>query len=116
MEASNSKPVAEALARLKVRLIDFKRFFEQDLDFDLMVNARWNAKDVLGHITFWHESFASVLKALSEDEKPVLLKGKIPEINEQGFQSTHNDSITALFERLDAAQSIISDLIVLPAI
>jgi hypothetical protein len=49
------KSKVEILRSELKNLIDF---FEQGLDYDKMVYEFWNAKDILGHFTFWHESFA----------------------------------------------------------
>ncbi len=99
--------LSSMLKQLDSTLADFIEFFQGDLDYSSMVNAQWTARDVLGHIVFWHESFARVLAALVREEKPVLLKGRIPEINQQGYDATHENSIDQLVERLNLAQAIV---------
>ena len=51
---------------------------------DKMVYEEWTAKDVLGHITFWHESFARNISDLVSDIKPAPLKGKFIDLNQRG--------------------------------
>jgi hypothetical protein len=55
----NSKLKLNALSDRVDELISF---YKQDLDFYRMIYSYWTAKDVLGHLTFWHESFANCTK------------------------------------------------------
>jgi len=57
------------LTELRSTLNDFIEFFQQGRDYDTMVYELWNAKDILGHITFWHESFARNISALGKGGK-----------------------------------------------
>jgi len=86
-------------------------FFEQGLDYYKMVYEFWNAKDILGHITFWHESFAKSISDLGKGNKPKPLKGKLSEVNKQSVETTKNESIENLIERLKDAQSTIEAFI-----
>lgn len=49
---------------LRNELDQLFNFFEKDLNYHKMVYKFWNAKDILGHITFWHESFAKNISDL----------------------------------------------------
>ena len=86
-------------------------FFEQELDYDKMVYEYWNAKDILGHITFWHESFARNISDLGKGIKPSPLKGKLSEVNEQSVVTTRNDTIKGLIKRLKDAQRIVEEYV-----
>ena len=88
-------------------------FFEQGLDYDKMVYEYWNAKDILGHITFWHESFARNISDLGKGIKPSPLKGKLSEVNKQSVESTRNNSIANLIKRLKEAQNTIEEYVFL---
>jgi len=90
------------------QLVDF---FEKELDYDKMVYKYWNAKDILGHITFWHESFARNISDLGKGIKPKPLKGKLSEVNTQSVETTKNESIENLIKRLKDAQVIIEEFI-----
>lgn len=82
-------------------------FYRQNLDFSRMVYTDWNAKDVLGHITFWHESFARNVRDVSLGKKPNPLKGRLSEVNQTSVNSTREVPIPQLLERMKVAQKII---------
>lgn len=80
----------------------------------------WSAKDILGHVTFWHESFARNVADLVHDRRPTVLKGKLNDLNQQGVAELRPCSLEDVIGRLEAAQRIIhanilnSKLIVIP--
>ncbi|MCB9425804.1 MAG: hypothetical protein H6584_02065 [Flavobacteriales bacterium] len=86
-------------------------FFEKGLDYDKMVYEFWNEKDILGHITFWHESFARNISDLGKGIKPKPLKGKLSEVNKQSVETTKDESIENLIKRLKDAQNTIEAFI-----
>jgi|TARA_R110000782_G_scaffold1119_1_gene4096 hypothetical protein len=98
---------------LRTELKKFIIFFEQGLDYDKMVYEYWNAKDVLGHITFWHESFARNISDLGKNIKPSPLKGKLSEVNKQSVETTKNESVENLIKRLKEAQNTIEEYVFL---
>src|SRR5512137_2418614 len=67
----------------------------------------WAAKDILGHVTFWHESFARNVDDLAHDRKPTPLKGKLSDLNQQGVAELRPGSLEEVIGRLEAAQRII---------
>ena len=67
----------------------------------------WSAKDILGHVTFWHESFARNVADLVHDRKPTPLKGKLSDLNQQGVDEMRPCSLEEVIGRLKAAQRII---------
>ena len=101
---------------LRSELKELIGFFEQGLDYNKMVYEYWNAKDILGHITFWHESFARNISDLGKGIKPSPLKGKLSEVNKQSVESTKNNSIENLIKRLKDAQNTIEEFIFLDRI
>jgi len=101
---------------LRSELKNLISFFEQGLDYDKMVYEFWNAKDILGHITFWHESFARNISDLGQGIKPNPLKGKLSDVNKQSVESTKNSSIEELSKRLIDAQKTIEEYIYLDRI
>jgi hypothetical protein len=101
---------------LRNELKKFIIFFEQGLDYDKMIYEYWNAKDVLGHITFWHESFARNISDLSKNIKPSPLKGKLSEVNKQSVETTKNESVENLIKRLKEAQNTIEEYVFLDKI
>ncbi|MEQ8244123.1 hypothetical protein [Fulvivirga sp.] len=101
---------------LRSELKNLIAFFEQDLDYNKMVYEYWNAKDILGHITFWHESFARNISDLGKGIKPSPLKGKLSEVNRQSVESTKSNSIEHLIKRLKDAHNTIEEFIFLDSI
>lgn len=97
--------------RLKSELKNFISFFEQGYDYNVMVYELWNAKNILGHITFWHESFARNISDLGKGIKPNPLKGKLSEVNQLSIETTQNTSINDLIVRLEKAQATIEKYI-----
>ncbi len=67
----------------------------------------WSAKDVLGHVTFWHESFARNVADLVHDRKPTPLRGKLSDLNQQGVDEMRSCNLEEVIGRLEAAQRII---------
>lgn len=98
------KPKIEAL---NDRVQDFTEFYSKSFDYNQMIYEFWSAKDILGHITFWHESFARNLKDLAEGIKPNPLKGKLSEVNLMSVETTSKIPIDKLINRLLTAQKLI---------
>jgi len=75
----------------------------------------WTAKDTLGHIAFWHESFARNVRALSVGRQPKVLDGKYPDLNQQGVEQSRAMSVGQIAGRIKRAQRVIRrDIIKLP--
>lgn len=78
------------------------------------VYEAWSAKDVLGHITFWHESFARNVRDLARGARPAPLKGRLMDLNLQGVEALRDCALPDVLERLAAAQRVIQDHILNP--
>jgi hypothetical protein len=83
-------------------------------DPDAAVYEGWAAKDILGHVTFWHESFARNVDDLVHDRKPTPLKEKLGDLNQQGVDELRPCSLEKVIGRLEAAQRIIHANILSP--
>ena len=110
------KHIKTQIDYLRSELEKLIAFFENRFDSNKMVYEYWNAKDILGHITFWHESFARNISDLGKGIKPSPLTGKLSEVNKQSVETTKNDSIENLIERLKDAQNTIEEYIILDRI
>ena len=76
----------------------------------------WSAKDTLGHIAFWHESFARNVNALVNGKKPDVLEGTYPDLNQRGVEASRAMSVGGIAGRIRRAQATIARCIVkLPA-
>lgn len=111
ISSKNQLAILDQLVRLQTQVEELVEFFQRDVDFNKKVYPYWSVKDVLGHLIFWHESFARNLSDLVEGKKPNLLKGKLSAVNAASVESTKTESIERLLERLAVAQSIISKFI-----
>ncbi len=92
---------------LKTSVNNFISFFKKNYNYQTQVNTHWSAKDILGHITFWHESFARNIQDLGNGVKPTPLKGKLSEVNDQSVETTRPFTIPELIDRLRTAQKTI---------
>jgi hypothetical protein len=92
------------LEQLKKELKEFIDFFKQGYDYGSMIYELWDAKNILGHITFWHESFARNISDLANEKIPNPLKGKLSEVNRLSVESTNAVPIAELILRLQQAQ------------
>lgn len=109
---NTEEEIAQILFVLQEELRAFIALFERKIDLGMMVYTLWNVKDVLGHITFWHESFARNVEDVSEGRTPHPLKGTLSAVNVMSVESTRNTPVSALLQRLLAAQKVIDTHIV----
>lgn len=81
-----------------------------------MVYEFWSAKDVLAHLTFWHESFARNVDDLARGRKPSPLKGRLRDLNQRGVDEMAYLSLAEVLTRLEAAHATIRANILNPAL
>lgn len=67
----------------------------------------WSARDTLGHIAFWHESFARNVRALTEGRQPDVLEGSYPDLNRTGVERSRAMGLGQIAGRLRRAQGVI---------
>lgn len=106
--SSSEQQIKDCLESLNATVDSFIYFYKSQKDFNSMVYEYWSIKDVLGHITFWHESFAKNLQDVAENRKPNPLKGKLSEVNKMSVDTTRDVPIKILCERLLEAQKTIA--------
>ena len=73
------------------------------------VYEEWTAKDILGHIVFWHESFARNVHDLVHDIEPTPLKGKYSDLNKRCFDEMRTQTVKDVTKRLEAAHRVIQE-------
>lgn len=78
-------------------------------DPEMPVYALWNAKDILAHLTFWHESFARNVADLARGIPPRPLKGKLNHLNRAGVEEMRNLPVALILERLENAHALIRE-------
>lgn len=101
--------VDEALQRI------FQAVQETEDPENLQVDD-WSVKDTLGHIAFWHESFARNVKALVEGREPNVLEGSYPDLNRMGVKQSRGMNVGQVMGRIRRAQGVIRrSILTLPA-
>ena len=74
---------------------------------DTVVYDDWTVKDILGHLTFWHESFARNVSDLVLEKEPNPLRGKYSDLNQRCLAEFGPLSIEEIMSRLENAHQII---------
>lgn len=98
---------AELRERLSKTVKELITTCRQLPDVNATVYDGWSAKDILGHVTFWHESFARNVADLAHDRQPQPLKGKLGDLNQRGVEELRSVSVEEVIGRLQAAQRLI---------
>ncbi|MFT5723237.1 MAG: hypothetical protein ACI9JN_000346 [Bacteroidia bacterium] len=96
-----------SLDQLKTAVSEFVFYFQERYDYNRMIYDLWTAKDVLGHVLFWQESFARNISDLGTGRIPKPLKGRLFDVNVMSVSSKRNNSIQNLLKRLQDAQKVI---------
>lgn len=83
-------------------------------DPEIPVYEEWTAKDILGHIVFWHESFARNVRDIVNDIKPTPLKGTYRDLNQRCLDEMRTKTVEDITKRLKTAHRIIRENILNP--
>lgn len=95
-----------ALERQEVE--NFIRLYQvPHFDFEVMINHRWDACDMLAHLVAWHESFALNISLLARGEPPQPPRGTLRAVNRQGVLDRRGQSVEQLIRRFRKAQKTI---------
>jgi len=81
---------------------------------DQAVDDRWTARDVIGHLAFWHESFARNVDDLANGRVPTPLRGRVADLNDRGVAEMRVLPVEEVVRRLLAAQSTVRAGILTP--
>lgn len=87
----------------------FINVFSQNIDTSIIIYTDWSAKDVLGHITYWHQGFARNLSDAALQKKQNPFKGSLTEVNERGVKEMADYSTEELITKIREAQKQIND-------
>ena len=83
---------------------------------DVLVDGSWSVRDVVGHVTFWHESFARNVDDLAHARHPTPLRGRLSDLNERGVAEARTVPLVTIVERFRAAHATIRASIVSPTL
>ena len=81
---------------------------------DLPVYEGWCARDILGHLTFWHESFARNLDDLANGRRLSPLKGRLRDLNAYGVEVMRIIPLEQVIQKFELAQETIRKNILNP--
>lgn len=81
---------------------------------EIIIYEGWTAKDILGHIVFWHESFARNVRDIVNDTKPTPLKGKYSDLTQRCFDEMSTKTVEEIIMKLEAAHRVIQENILDP--
>ncbi len=81
---------------------------------EIAVYEEWTAKDILGHIVFWHESFARNVRDIVSGIKPTPLKGKYKDLNQRCYDEMRQKTVEEIIQRLETAHKVIQENILNP--
>lgn len=105
---SDRETIDKLLAAERQEVENFIRLYQvPHFDFEIMINHRWNARDMLAHMVAWHESFALNIDLLARGEPPQPPRGTLREVNRQGVLDRRDQSVEQLIRRFRKAQKTI---------
>jgi hypothetical protein len=87
-----------------------------NLPDDVLVDGSWTVRDVVGHVTFWHESFARNVDDLVHGRRPTPLRGRLSDLNERGVAEARTLPLDMIVDRFRAAHATIHASILSPAL
>jgi hypothetical protein len=83
---------------------------------DALVDGTWTVQDVVGHVTFWHESFARNVDDLIHGRRPTPLRGRLSGLNERGVAEARAVPLDKVIGRLRTAHATIRASILSPTL
>lgn len=95
------------LERLNKTIAQLLSIYQTLPDPNAMVYELWSAKDVLAHLTFWHESFARNVDDLAHGRTPSPLKGRLRDLNQRGVDGMTHLTLVEVLARFEAAHATI---------
>ncbi len=81
---------------------------------DQALDDAWTARDVIGHLAFWHESFARNVDDLANGRVPTPLRGRLGDLNDRGVAEMRDRPIEEIVRRLLTAQALVREGILSP--
>lgn len=101
-----NKEITKPIERLTLAIDSFISYIRSLPEGKLQASpsTSWEAREVLVHLVFWHEQYASIIKAILSGKKPELLIGTFKELNAYAVEKNRTESISTLLKRLAEAQ------------
>jgi len=95
---------AEQINEEEKAIFTFIDFFATNKDFSKIIYEEWTAKDILGHVTSWHISFAKNLLDAVNNNKATPFKGSLTEVNEREVLIMSQFSVPEFIQMIKNAQ------------
>lgn len=83
---------------------------------DVLVDDSWAVRDVVGHVTFWHESFARNVDDLVHGRRPTPLRGRLSDLNERAVAEARTVPLDTIVARFRVAHATIGASILSPTL
>ena len=99
-----------AFNNLTSALEKFKEVYSSQVSSNMVTNE-WSVKDILCHITYWHNYYADNLNAEAKGEKYLFPKIKYSILSQKGFELLRPYSSEELFKMIDNSHLKIRDSI-----
>ncbi|KTB48127.1 hypothetical protein [Dehalogenimonas alkenigignens] len=96
------------LAQLNGVASELLEFGRSVTDPDIPMYEGWTVKRTLGHILFWHESFARNVRDLAAGVKPAPVSGAYADLNRRCFEELETVTFIEVLDRFRAAQDMIN--------
>lgn len=108
--------VKNALAREQYAFEEYAKLYKLNgVNYDAIIKTDnknhlvvgWSAKDYLGDVVYWHESFARNIADVSNGVKPNPIKSSLRDATKEGIRISRELSVATLLRRLNRAQKTI---------
>ncbi len=104
------------LRALNITIAQLLGVYKSMYDPDVMVYELWSAKDILAHLTFWHQSFSRNVLDLVNGRKPSVLKGRLIDLNQGGVDEMRTETLETVVDRFVRSHQVIQDNILNPGL
>lgn len=104
------------LRALNITIAQLMGVYKSMHDPDVMVYELWSAKDILAHLTFWHQSFSRNVLDLVNGRKPLVLKGRLIDLNQGGVDEMRTETLEMVVDRFVRSHQVIQDNILNPGL
>jgi hypothetical protein len=102
------------LKQLNETISQFFEIYKNMENLEIAVYEEWTARDILGHLVFWHESFARNVHDIVNDIKPTVLSGKYRDLNQRCLEEMRPRTVEEITRRLEDAHRVIQENILDP--
>jgi hypothetical protein len=96
------------LVKLNAAASELLEFGRSVTNPDIPMYDGWTVKRTMGHVLFWHESFARNVRDLAAGVKPTPVSGAYADLNRRCFEELETVTFSEVLDRFKAAQDMIN--------